>query len=106
MQFGKAATKVEKDKIKEKLIACRRRGWQFRPFVLETVGTWGCKARNLLQPIARRFHHQATLAQAAGDIRQRLQLTLLCELGCQFERGFPAGEEQEDDSTPVDLFGF
>ena len=48
MQFGKAATKVEKDKIKETLIACRQMGWQFSPFVLETVGTRGGKARNLL----------------------------------------------------------
>ena len=108
VQSGKAATKVEKDKIKEMLIACRRRGWQFRPFVMETVGTWGGKARNLLQPIARRwaFLPQVTLAQAAGDIRRWLQLTLLCELERQLERGFHAGEEQEDDSTPVDLFSF
>ena len=94
------------DKIKARSATCRQNGWRFVPFVMETVGSWGGKAQHLLQPLIRRwaFHHQISMAQAAGELRTRLQLTLICELGRQLERGYPAGG-QDDDSPPVDLFG-
>ena len=50
---GKAAAKVEMDKIKARSATCRQNGWRFVPFVMETVGSWGGNAQHLLQPLIR-----------------------------------------------------
>jgi hypothetical protein len=52
---GKQAKVVERRKLRDSFWACKRAGWDFHPFVLETVGAWGGHARYILQHVIRRW---------------------------------------------------
>ena len=52
---GKLARQVENQKVRARLLACRRLGWSFCPFVVEALGGWGGKATHLVQMITRRY---------------------------------------------------
>ena len=70
---------------------CRQQGLTFVPFVVETVGTWGGKARYLSQKLVRLYalKNNSSLSDAAIACRTRLALALVRGLARQLERGFP-----------------
>ena len=49
---GQLAKKMEQRKVLERQALCRRNGWSFSPFAMETIGVWGGKAWHLLQKLA------------------------------------------------------
>ena len=91
VQPGKLARQMEHWKVKESQMSCARNGWSFTPFVLETLGSWGGKARYVLQKLIKQWalHHACSKSEAAATCRARLALALVRGLSRQLERGFP-----------------
>ena len=51
VQTGQLAKKMERRKVMERQALCKRSGWSFSPFAMETIGVWGGKANSLLQKL-------------------------------------------------------
>ena len=73
VQPGPLAKKMEQRKVLERQALCRRNGWSFSPFAMETIGVWGGKARHLLQKLATVWanHNGCTKREAASGCRSR-----------------------------------
>ena len=85
---------------------CKRSGWSFTPFAMETIGVWGGKANSMLQKLVTVWANSNGCAkgEAALLCRSRLQLALLRGLARQLERGFRLPEPQPVSEEYVDLF--
>ena len=88
------------------MVLCKRSGWSFTPFAMETIGVWGGKANSLLQKLVTVWANSNGCAkgEAALLCRSRLQLALLRGLARQLERGFRLPEPQPVSEEYVDLF--
>ena len=51
VQPGLLASKMERRKVLGCQALCRRNGWSFSPFAVETIGVWGGKANSLLRKL-------------------------------------------------------
>ena len=102
MRPGKLAKQAENRKTSERSAICRQEGWTFVPFVVETVGMWGGKARYLSQKLMRLWalKNSCSMSDAAMSCRARLALAVVRGLARQLERGFPA---RESDHAAVDF---
>ena len=91
MRPGKLAKQTENRKTGERSSLCRQEGWTFVPFVVETVGTWGGKARHISQKLMRLWalKNSCSLSDAALSCRARLALAVVRGLARQLERSFP-----------------
>ena len=91
MRPGKLAKQTENRKTSERSALCRQEGWTFVPFIVETVGSWGGKARYLSQKLMRLWalKNNCPLSDAAQCCRARLALAVVRGLARQLERGFP-----------------
>ena len=54
-QPGKLTKQMENWKVKRKQALCASNGWSFLPFVMETIGSWGGKAKHLLQILIKQL---------------------------------------------------
>ena len=106
MHPGKLARLVEGNKIRDSQALCRRLGWNFAPFVMETAGTWGGKARHVLQQIVRQWaiRHDCSMKDAAIICRTTLALALVRSIAGQLERGYPLGPEDHAERDPRDAY--
>ena len=88
------------------MVLCKRSGWSFTPFAMETIGVWGGKANSLLQKLVTVWANSNGCAkgEAALLCRSRLQLALLRGLARQLERGFRLPKPQPVSEEYVDLF--
>ena len=84
---GQLASKMEM----EREALCRRNGWSFSPFAMETIGVCGGKANSLLQKLVNLWANNNGCSKSAAPLlcRSRLQLALLRGMARQLERGFP-----------------
>ena len=105
---GQLAKKMEQRKVLERQALCRRNGWSFSPFAMETIGVWGGKARHLLQKLVTAWAnlHGCTKCEAASICRSRLELALVRGLARQLERGFPLPQPQPAAEEFVELYSF
>ena len=78
-----------KDKLRRAL--CRQDGWEYTPFMLETVGMWGGKARNLLQKFIKlaALKKSITYPEASIACKGRLAAILVLGTARQLDRAFP-----------------
>ena len=108
VQPGQLARKMEQRKVLERQALCRRNGWTFSPFAMETIGVWGGKARHVLQKLATAWANlnSCTKHEAASLCRSRLELALVRGLARQLERGFPLPQPQPAADEFVDLYSF
>ena len=91
MRAGKLAKQAENRKTSERSAICRQEGWTFVPFIAETVGMWGGKARYVSQKLLRLWAlNSCSMSDAALSCRARLALAVVRGLARQLERGFPA----------------
>ena len=92
---GKLARQTENSKVRARMPACRRQGWSFCPFVVEAMGAWGGRAKNLTQLLTQKYalRQQCSMKEAGEACRTRLQLSLLRSLSRQLERAFPNPSE-------------
>ena len=91
MRPGKLVKQAE-NRTSERSAICRQEGWNFVPFIVETVGMWGGKARYLSQKLMRLWalKNSCSMSDAALSCRARLALAVVRGLARQLERGFPA----------------
>ena len=95
-------------KVLERQAPCRRSGWSFLPFAMETIGVWGVKANQLLQKLVTAWanNNGCSKREASLVCRSRLQLALVRGLARQLEWGFllpqpqSAADEFERTCTP------
>ena len=82
---GKAAVDYERRKIFKNLAFCRKAGWTYCPFVLETVGAWSGRAKQLMQMIITQWASQrgSSYADAAQHCRSSISGTLLAAVARQ-----------------------
>ena len=93
---GQPAKKMERRKLLKRQALCRRSGWSFSPFVMETIGAWGGKANQLLQKLVTLWANNKGCSKLEASLlcRSRLQLALIRGLARQLERGFPLPQPQ------------
>ena len=105
---GKLARATELRKVRESAALCRTAGWHFCPFVLETIGAWGGRARYLSQTLANRLAivNQCSRKDAALACRGRVASALLRAVCRQLERGFPEGVAGSGEAPRVDSWTF
>jgi hypothetical protein len=103
---GKQAKVVERRKLRDSFWASKRAGWDFHPFVLETVGAWGGHARHVLQHIIRRWSlvKGCSKAEAARVVKLRISAALLVGTSRQLERAYPEDGPFEPACPPRCLF--
>ena len=103
---GKQAKVVERRKLRDSFWACKRAGWDFHPFVLETVGAWGGHARYILQHIIRRWAlvKACSKGEAARAVKLRISSALLVGTSRQLERAYPEDGPIEPSCPPRCLF--
>ena len=91
VQAGKLAKRVEQRKIHQQAGACRSAGWEFSPFVIETLGAWGGHAQHLVQQIIRRWalKKKCAIGEAARLCKSRIAASVFRGVCRQLERGFP-----------------
>ena len=107
VQPGQLARKLEQRKVLERQAFCRRNGWTFSPFAMETIGVWGGKARHVVQKLAAWTNLSGyTKHEAASLCRSRLELALVRGLARQLKRGFPLPLPQPTAEEFVDLYSF
>ena len=108
VQPGLLASKMERRKFVERQALCRRNGWAYSPFTMETIGVWGGKANNVLQKLVTLWatNYGCTKSEASLLCRSRLQLALVRGLARQLERGFPIPEPQPAALEHEDLYSF
>jgi hypothetical protein len=88
---GKCAATVESTKDRQRRQLCLQHNWEYTPFVLETVGTWGGKARCLLQKLIKLAAWKKSIPypDAAILCRGRLAAALTLGIARQLDRAFP-----------------
>ena len=79
VQPGQLATKMERRKTLERQALCKRSGWSFSPFAMETIGVCGGKANSLLHKLVTVWanNYGCNKREASLLCRSRLQLALV-----------------------------
>ena len=95
VQPGKAAARVEDMKRRESVALCKREGWGFGTFVVETFGPFSSGARFLCQRLVRvwALKHELPLPEASRVIHRALGCAWIRAVARQLERGFPSGDD-------------
>ena len=105
---GQLASKMERRKVMERQALCKRNGWSFSPFAMETLMVWGGKANGLLQKLVNLWANNNGCSKSEASLlcRSRLQLALLRGMARQLERGFPLPQPQPATVEFEDLYSF
>ena len=108
MRPGKLAKQTENRKTSERSALCRQEGWTFVPFIVETVGSWGGKARYLSQKLMRLWalKNSCPLSDATLSCLTRRALAVVRGPARRLERGFPTLLSSQADESYEDILSF
>jgi hypothetical protein len=90
VQTGSVACLAEYRKSQESLAICKARGWNFAPFIGETLGGWGPVARQLVSRLAKfvSLKTGTPYAETAASVWSTLTSAMVYAVSRQLERAY------------------